>query len=538
MKSGFLLLCIFLLLGAAIRVFFGSPDSLAFYYLIPLLICTVAVAVFFLPQRLHSGAAICFMGLALGFWRAESFNRASEYKNWYGQKVIIRAQVQNDPEISWGAPLGKTIYDGMTPGSATNGMTQGGARRINITQLVLRPESGYSQNIKATLFGHKKFNYGDKLLIKGTLREPKMREAGSRLGRDLGDGLIKGLASSVPNAGSEDRNYLEHLHSKNIYAELRPTETVVTEHSMANPIIYYSIKAKHFMFGKIAATLPPAPAGLLIALITGNRTYMDPKTISEFNLSGTAHMIAVSGYKLTLVIIALEHSTAYFSKKWVIAVSSLFSIFYATIAGFAPAVLRAVVMSFLYVLARFHGRKYSLLNALIFTAAVLVFLDPLILKYDLGFILSFGGILGIIFFSPLLKPLFERIPNYFGIKEIFISTVSAQLATTPIIILYFGRFSLIAPLANLLVVPLLAPCIILGYLCLLPVLGKLISWAIILPLIYILYVVGALSSLKIFIFSERISARAMLIMYIIEALAYFAFRIFLKRKNFPVKIGL
>lgn len=89
--------------------------------------------------------------------------------------------------------------------------------------------------------------------------------------------------------------------------------------------------------------------------------------------------------------------------------------------------------------------------------------NPKILVYDVGFQLSFLATLGIVIFSPVLERVFKWVPQILGLREALQLTLSAQITVLPIIILNFERFSIVAPIANLLVLPFIPFAMLFGF---------------------------------------------------------------------------
>ena len=121
--------------------------------------------------------------------------------------------------------------------------------------------------------------------------------------------------------------------------------------------------------------------------------------------------------------------------------------------------VRAGIMGWLFLLARVNFRLANIRNGLFITGFFMLLQQPSILVKDIGFQLSFIAMLGLIYISPVVNIAFEKIkwlnfvPNI--IKSAFQETLAAQLAVALIIAGHFGRLSLIAPLPNLLIVPIL-----------------------------------------------------------------------------------
>jgi competence protein ComEC len=120
-------------------------------------------------------------------------------------------------------------------------------------------------------------------------------------------------------------------------------------------------------------------------------------------------------------------------------------------------------MGGLVLLANNSGRIYNPKNSLTLAAFLMVLANPMILRYDVGFQLSFFATLGIIYVAPLLSPYFKKIPNRFNFKETFLMTFSAQLMVLPLLLFYFHNFSLVALPVNIIILPFIPLAMALGF---------------------------------------------------------------------------
>ena len=124
----------------------------------------------------------------------------------------------------------------------------------------------------------------------------------------------------------------------------------------------------------------------------------------------------------------------------------------------------------------------------------MVAVNPFVLRFDVGFQLSFLAFIGLVYFSPIIKQIFnrrffKRWPNF--IKSAIIETLSAQIIVLPLILSSFGLVSLIAPVTNVLILPLIPAAMLFIFLStliywLIPAIGKLAFLICYLPLKYIL----------------------------------------------------
>lgn len=197
-------------------------------------------------------------------------------------------------------------------------------------------------------------------------------------------------------------------------------------------------------------------AQLLAGLLFGDDNFRDAEK-ELFMRTGTSHVVAASGYNIALVSSLALAFLIYagirrqYAFPFVLLAITLFVIF----AGAEAAVTRAGIMGAVAITATQFGRKSSGRNTLLLVSAVMLMIEPRILRDDAGFQLSVLSTAGLMVLS---RPLSERlafIPETFGLRESFTSTLAATLFTLPVIIFGFGRISLVGPLTNLLVLPFL-----------------------------------------------------------------------------------
>ena len=134
--------------------------------------------------------------------------------------------------------------------------------------------------------------------------------------------------------------------------------------------------------------------------------------------------------------------------------------------GFGSSAVRAAIMGFAVLLANLTGRIYDPRNSIALAAFLITLSNPKVLIFDLGFQLSFLAVLGIIYLRPALKRLlkFGDKPGFFAWRENLLMTLSAQLATAPILIVNFGNFSLTAFVANIFILTAIPLTMGLGFL--------------------------------------------------------------------------
>jgi competence protein ComEC len=205
------------------------------------------------------------------------------------------------------------------------------------------------------------------------------------------------------------------------------------------------------------------------AFLLGVRTEIPSDLKSAYSVSGVAHILALSGAHIAMLILFLQFLlTPFFKVKQGAPYFSLFLVFlvitYAWLAGWSASVVRAAYMGSALILGNAVYRKSSTLNILSFCAFLQLAIEPALIQ-DAGFLLSYAAVLGIV----LLNPVFQRYwffrSSWWGqsIGALLSVTLAAQLFTLPIILYYFGVFPSYFLLANFLLNPLFFLILITGF---------------------------------------------------------------------------
>ena len=218
-------------------------------------------------------------------------------------------------------------------------------------------------------------------------------------------------------------------------------------------------------FTNILTRILPSPENSLASgLLLGTSGITDKNFIENLRITGTSHIVSVSGFNVSIVIIGVLTLLSFGSTKLSLLPLILIVFLFDLLVGFTPPVLRATFMGLMLFFAKFVGRQRNTTDALLFSAAIITFLDPQSLS-SVSFQLSFLATAGIVYFYPLTYRFLSGIHDFF--REPLALTLSAQLAVMPIIIYNFGTLSLISPLANLLVgwaiIPLMALTFLTGF---------------------------------------------------------------------------
>ena len=227
----------------------------------------------------------------------------------------------------------------------------------------------------------------------------------------------------------------------------------------------------------LSAGTPPASAALLRGFVLGQDDRIDATTVDEFKRSGLAHLLAVSGQNVVLLAVlaaALLSLTGGSIRARLLAIAGLIGV-YVLVTGAGPSIQRAGVMGAAGVAAALAGRPRSRWYVLLLAAGVTLALNPRAAG-DIGWQLSFAAVVGILLFcAPFARLIAGPCPGRGrrALAEAAALTISATVATAPLISLHFGVVSLVSLPANLAAVIAEAPVMWLGMLA--AALGQL-SW--------------------------------------------------------------
>ncbi len=201
-------------------------------------------------------------------------------------------------------------------------------------------------------------------------------------------------------------------------------------------------------------------SSLVAGILYGSRSGLPPELKEAFSATGITHIIAVSGFNITIIasiLMTIGIRAGLWRRQafWVVVVSVWL---FVVLVGLSASAVRAAIMGTIVILGERLGRPLSIGTVLVVTASVMLLENPLILLYDAGFQLSFLATIGLVYISPLINQKINLISPSALIKAIhesFAVTLSALVTTLPLMLFQFGAVSLVALPANLIVVPII-----------------------------------------------------------------------------------
>ncbi|MDE2747794.1 MAG: ComEC/Rec2 family competence protein [Chloroflexota bacterium] len=309
-------------------------------------------------------------------------------------------------------------------------------------------------------------------------------------------------------------SYADYLARHGVFTIMRHAAVDLIDSGHGSALAAALLSLKETVRGSIASALPEPQAGLLTGILLGDESGIAPELEEAFARVGASHVVAISGFNMVIVsgIVLRALSGLFRGHKTVVTLNALSVIaVYTLLVGASPGVLRAALMSGLLVIGNQLNRKTFVPASLAFAALLLSFFDPNVLL-DIGFQLSFLAVLGLSLFADPLSRRFRRLLEGYlpprsanalhsFLNEPLIVSIAAQITTLPLVILYFGRLSLVALPVNFLIVPVQSAALLLGMAAavaytFVPVVGTLIFWAELVFISWTISVVRAFAQLS------------------------------------------
>ncbi len=255
-------------------------------------------------------------------------------------------------------------------------------------------------------------------------------------------------------------NYKKNLSYKQIYhaSFIREDQYYKIDSFKGNFIKDFALKFQDKQVLKFRRYLSDIDAqSLASTLILGYKTDLSQQILDAYSKTGTMHVLSVSGMHVAIVVIFLGILLKFMDKRiWTKILKTLIIIlfiwFYSLITGLSPSVERAAIMITFVVVGRLVALKINMFNIIAISAFIILVLDPFAVM-DIGFQLSFIAVGGLIYLQPKIYSLINVDNKLLDIIWQYSSvSIAAQLATSPISLLYFHQFPLCFIISNLFLV--------------------------------------------------------------------------------------
>ena len=383
----------------------GWPLALIFIFLGGIF----GITYFLNRSKVFGAVALLFLAVGLGQLRynqSDLNGRQSDLQNKVGQRVLLAGIVSDEPE-----------------------------QKENYARLVLETEN--KSKILVYVQNYPQYKYGDKLKIIGLLKKPE------NFGADF----------SWPAYLAKDGIYYEMFYPQ--------TEFISGGNSFWLKEKLFALKAK--FLSAIASVVPEPHSAFLGGITVGAREGLPESLQEKFRTTGVAHIVALSGYNITIVAETIMLFFSFLPQYLAISGGVIGVILFAIMTGASATVLRASIMALLALTARATGRIYTVSWALFLAGFFMVWQNPKILRFDTSFQLSFLATLGLIYLSPIVKNKLNFITDGFNLREIFSATISAQIFVLPLLVYKTGLISIVGLPVNFLILPFIPLTMFFGF---------------------------------------------------------------------------
>ncbi|MEA4910106.1 MAG: ComEC/Rec2 family competence protein [Anaerolineaceae bacterium] len=274
--------------------------------------------------------------------------------------------------------------------------------------------------------------------------------------------LLTGRPELPPE--EDDFSYRAYLANQGIYSYMLYPRARRVETGQGSLLYSLAYRLRRQAYDFIQGAVPQPEAALLSGILLGIESDLPRDLERAFQQTGTAHIIAISGFNIAVVAALISSLAVRLLRRPFSALVAIGAItFYTLLVGGSPSVVRAAIMGGMSLLGQQIGRRQVGVNSLAFTAALMCAFQPR-LPWDVSFQLSFTATLGLVLFAAPLQEGFtalaaRRLPLEAArrlagpVGEYFLFTLAAQFSTLPVTLYHFGRLSLSAVLVNPLVLP-------------------------------------------------------------------------------------
>jgi len=289
--------------------------------------------------------------------------------------------------------------------------------------------------------------YGDRLELTGTLTTPRAA------------------------ARSGDFDYRVYLARRGIFSLMKPERSRLIASNQGHPVMTALLGFRDHARRVLLRELPEPQAALAVGILLGLQSSIPDDMLDHFSATGTSHILVISGWNITIISAALytladgmklERRKAFWSILITIWVYTLF-------VGATPTVIRAAVMGSIVVLGQRLERPAHAWTTLFAACWAMTVWNPQTL-WDMGFQLSALATASLFAYGKGTEALLMRTPLRVGwldwAREALTATLAAQILALPLILYAFGNLSLIAPLANVVMLPMVPSAMLFGALAL------------------------------------------------------------------------
>jgi competence protein ComEC len=278
-------------------------------------------------------------------------------------------------------------------------------------------------------------------------------------------GVLKKSENFITDTGKEF-DYINYLRKDGILYTMSYPSVDIVSRDNGNKVQSFLFFIKEKFLEKMNFAISSPESLLMGGLILGEKSSFSQELRTSFVNTGTIHIVALSGYNVTIVaewIMKLFAQIPFMPLNFSIGTGIFAIILFILMTGASSTAIRAGIMATLALVARATGRNYDVARALILAGVFMVILNPFLLAFDVSFQLSFIATVAVIFLAPRIEKYFLWVPEFFQLRDIVSVTTAAYVFVFPFILYKMGNFSVVALPANVLILPFIPFTMMLGF---------------------------------------------------------------------------
>ncbi|MGH7240758.1 MAG: ComEC/Rec2 family competence protein [Candidatus Saccharimonadales bacterium] len=278
----------------------------------------------------------------------------------------------------------------------------------------------------------------------------------------------------------------------------------------------------------VQSALPEPLASFGMGLLIGQRNTLPTEVSQALLMVGLTHIIAVSGYNLTILLRSADKIAGKRSRRMKLLFSFGLIAVFLLFAGTSASIVRAAIVSMLSIVVGYYGRQFKPLNLILLAAAITAFASPYYVWSDTSWYLSFLAFYGVMIVAPMIQSRWSNKWRESLVASVALESICAEAMTLPFILHIFGQMSFIGLLANVLVVALVPLAMLLTLIAglagmLVPAVVGWLAWPARILLTYMLDIATMLSHLPhVFVQNIGFSTWQMLASYALIGLTSLA----------------
>lgn len=394
-----------------------------------------------------------------------------------------------------------------------------------------------NKNIKLYIMVNKnlELEYGDKLTFTGTYIKPETQRN------------YKGF------------DYSKYLKQIKIYGTIKCNEIKILSKNQANKIFQLSNKLSDLIQQRTKRLLKEQDLSILLGLILGEDSKIDEEKLENFRDASMSHIMAVSGMHVAYLILGISLIfKKLIGKRKTYILSIFILLIYMFLTNFSPSITRAGIMGIIMLFSKVLYRRNDIYTSISISLLLILIYNPFLIQ-NLGLILSYGGVFGIILFNKTILNILDKIKvknkiyiykirpkiqkYIIKIKEIISISISVQIFILPIILYNLNTLNPYFLISNFILSIIVGPIVILGFIFIIIVLIniKIASYLVVsiqlsIKLLIFISNIGKLPFSKIYI--PTLSLFSILIYYFSIIVLFSIFKIYFTRKPNTTQIRL